>query len=80
MPDHIDAHRLCTRNRVLLKESRLCGCFYCESIYDPAEIKDWIDGRETAMCAKCGIDSVIPETEKYPLTKEFLKKMHDYWF
>ena len=77
---HISAHILCTKNRDLLEKSPKCGCFYCESVYDPSEIKNWIDGRTTAMCAKCGIDSVIPETEDYPLTTEFLKKMHDYWF
>ncbi len=80
MADHIDAHKLCTRNRDLLKKSRLCGCFYCKSLYAPKEIKDWIDFGMTAMCAKCGIDSVIPETEEYPLSPEFLQKMHDYWF
>ncbi len=50
--------------------------------YDPKEIKVWIDddGGKTAMCARCGIDSVIYETERYPLTEEFLKKMNEYWF
>ncbi len=77
---HINAHSLCTRNREMLLNRDKCGCFYCLSIYDPAEIKDWTDDGKTALCPCCGIDSVIYETEQYPLTTEFLKEMHDYWF
>ena len=77
---HISAHALCTNNRDALEKVSQCGCFYCERIYDPKEIKDWTDGGKTAMCARCGIDSVIPDTAEYPLTPEFLRKMHDYWF
>ena len=77
---HINAHVLSTRNRDLLKKSRLCGCFYCKSIYDPQEIDRWADGGETAFCPRCGMDSVLPETKEYPLSSEFLQKMHDYWF
>lgn len=80
MPDHIDAHALCTRNRKLLEERDRCGCFYCMNIFHPKEIIDWLDGEETALCPRCGIDSVIYETEEYPLTVEFLKKMNEYWF
>ena len=77
---HISAHALCTNNRDALKKSDRCGCFYCGRIYDPKEIKDWTDNGKTALCRHCGIDSVIPETDEYPLTPEFLKKMRDYWF
>ena len=65
--------------------SEVCGCFYCLEIYDPAGIVDWVDedaegiGR-TALCAKCGIDSVIGSASGYPITRDFLKQMHDYWF
>ena len=48
--------------------------------YDPKEIKDWVDGGKTALCPYCGIDSVIPDTEEYPLTTAFLKKMYHVWF
>ncbi|MBQ3507443.1 MAG: cytoplasmic protein [Clostridia bacterium] len=76
----MSAHALCTNNRDALEKNSRCGCFYCERIYDPREIKDWTDFGKTAMCGFCGIDSVIPETREYPLTPEFLKKMRDYWF
>mgnify|MGYP006974667791 CR=1 FL=1 len=74
------AHALCTHHREALKNADRCGCFYCKRIYDPKEIKDWVDGGKTALCPYCGIDSVIPDTEEYPLTTAFLKKMYHVWF
>ncbi len=77
---HLRAHGHCTRNRVELEASPLCGCFYCFAIYSPSEIDEWIDNDQTAMCARCGIDSVIGSKSGYPLTPDFLHRMHDYWF
>lgn len=74
------AHALCTHHREALKNVDRCGCFYCKSIYDPREITEWIDRHDTALCPYCGIDSVIPDTEEYPLTTAFLKKMYHVWF
>ena len=82
-PDHITAHKQCIRNWETIQKSTLCGCFYCETIFVPSQIEEWIeesDGKETALCPYCGIDSVIGDASGYPLTPEFLKQMHDYWF
>jgi len=49
-------------------------------IYSPREILDWVDDDKCALCAKCGIDSVIGSASKYPITKEFLSEMKQYWF
>ncbi|MBL8679418.1 MAG: hypothetical protein JNK05_09650 [Myxococcales bacterium] len=74
------------RNRDELARSRRCGCFYCLAIFDPSEIRQWIDkdasGRGlTALCAKCGIDSLIGDADIGPaLTKDLLAQMRDYWF
>lgn len=75
------AHTFCTNNRESLLKDSLCGCFYCLEIYSPKKIQDWIDeGDKTALCAHCGIDSVIGESSGYPITKEFLTEMQKYWF
>ena len=77
------AHKSSIFNKSALKRSKLCGCFYCLSIFPPKEIKNWIKeekGEPTAHCPHCYIDSVIPESEEYPLTKEFLTAMYNYWF
>jgi len=33
----------------------------------------------TAVC-ECGVDALISVEEGYPLTDDFLKEMHAYWF
>ena len=54
------AHKYSSNYRKLLERSTVCGCFYCERIFKPTEIKEWVDGGETALCPCCGIDSVLP--------------------
>lgn len=81
MSDYIDAHRFSDNHKEQLLKDNKCGCFYCLSIFDPVEIKEWVeDTSGTAICPFCGVDSVIGESTGYPITKEFLKKMKDYWF
>lgn len=80
------AHKHCSKHRQEILNSKLCGCFYCESVFKPSEITEWTDEDEnnrgqTALCPECGIDSVIGEKSGYPVTDvEFLKEMHKYWF
>ena len=74
-------HSLCNL-RKLVTVPQKCGCFYCCSIFDSSEIKDWTyDIPEyTALCPYCEIDSVIGEKSGYPITEVFMEEMHDYWF
>lgn len=65
--------------------SRICGCFYCLETFRPDEIIEWHLEDEsgigqTALCPKCGIDSVIGSDSGYPIEHSFLKKMKDFWF
>jgi hypothetical protein len=83
-------HRACTRHRERVTHSALCGCFYCLAVFPPAEITDWVDGPEgdddlqqgvTALCARCGIDAVLPDDiPGAPITGELLEAMHAHWF
>jgi hypothetical protein len=50
-----------------------CDPAYLRSVVDP-------DDDDTALCPKCGIDSVIGSVSGYPIERGFLKKMHDHWF
>lgn len=79
---HIEAHKLSINNKAILLESKRCGCFYCEKIFEPDKINEWVTDKldDTAVCPFCGIDSVIPETEEIKLDEELLKKMRDHWF
>jgi hypothetical protein len=63
----------------LLKD-KVCGCFSCLKIFAPTEIKEWVDEDKTAICPYCGIASIISESSKIPITKDFLEEMNNYWF
>ena len=88
--DMIAAHRYSSNHRESLLASDVCGCFYCLSIFSPSEIEDWVDARkgetdinesgQTALCPRCRIDSVLGSASGYPITRDFLQKMNDYWF
>jgi len=86
MPPERLAHKYSSNHMPQLKKDKLCGCFYCLRIFDPAEIEDWIiddnpiDKHGTAICPYCGIDSVIGESSGFPLTTEFLQRMKTIWF
>ena len=59
-----------------LERTKRCGCYYCISIYFSTEIKEWVDSEKTAICPKCGIDSVVPFDKKVDRTlEEFAEKL-----
>ena len=77
------AHKSCSSHKDEILASNLCGCFYCEQTFQPKEIEEWIEENiadgETAICPKCGIDSVL--SSKFPITdKHFLSEMNALWF
>jgi len=81
MPAKIcEAHKHSSKHRAEIRASETCGCFYCLTIFKSSEIQDWIDEGQTALCARCGVDSVIGAASGFPITKEFLEEMHKHWF
>jgi hypothetical protein len=83
-PGYVRAHKNSFDNRDEIRVSSLCGCFFCLSIFAPAEVVDWQDEKggtsATALCPMCGIDSVIGSASGFPITEDFLKKMNKRWF
>ena len=75
-----EAHRHSIRHRDELRDSEVCGCFYCLEIFDYKNIEDWTDDGDTALCPSCGIDSVIGAASGYPIDSEFLSAMKKQWF
>lgn len=69
-----------------LKRDRVCGCFYCGGIFDPAQITEWLidnnpcDRCGTAIYPHCGIDSGVNESSGFPITEQFLKEKNQYLF
>lgn len=81
------AHDESTFNRERLIAAGRCGCFHCLTTYLPDEITDWIpdhrrDGStdETALCPRCGIDSVIAMPPGGPRDESFLRRMNEEYF
>lgn len=79
-PNLAAAHKHCIRHRAEIEASQVCGCFYCLSMFPPAEIVEWIDDGQTALCPKCPVDSVLGSASGFPITREFLELMHERWF
>lgn len=79
-PDHVRAHEQCSNHRAEVEASEACGCFYCLEVFPPTEIGSWWDDGQTAVCPRCGIDSVIGSASGFPITVEFLRAMHAHWF
>lgn len=79
-PDHIRAHTRSSFHREEVLNGEICGCFYCLAIFELDKIEKWIDDRQTALCPRCSIDSVISSASGFPINREFLSKMHTYWF
>ena len=77
-------HRYCSNNRALIAVSDSCGCFYCLETFPGTDVVEWIheDPRKpanTALCPRCGIDSVLP-SPPVELNKKFLAAMDKHWF
>jgi hypothetical protein len=75
-PNHIRAHRHCSRHGSEIERSERCGCFYCLETFAPKEIQEWTDSGATAMCPRCGIDSVTGSASGFSLSRDFLQQMH----
>ena len=63
-------------NRKNLKKDKICGCYFCLTIFKTSEIEDWIDKKDTAICPYCGVDAIVSESCGYKPTNEVLKKLH----
>lgn len=70
----------CTHHQMLMEQVARCGCFFCLSLFGPAEIQDWTDDGKTALCPRCGVDSVLPDLPLYTLDRTLLTEMHAQFF
>ena len=78
------ANKAAFENWESVKNSRLCGCYYCCGIFPSSEVteNDWVPdlhGR-TVLCPYCSIDSVIGDASGIPIQEDILEELHDYWF
>lgn len=77
------AHKCSIYNQQQVLASKLCGCFYCERIFNASEVDNFLEenkGGKTAWCPYCDTDAVIGDASGFPVTKEFLSAMNKRWF
>lgn len=76
----IAAHKHSSRHRAEIEVSARCGCFFCFRTFPNTEIKAWTDANQTALCPRCGVDSVLGSASKHRLDDTFLRQMHTHFF
>ena len=72
-----EIHDKSSYHRDAIEKSLWCGCFYCLNTFRPEEIEEWIDKSQTALCPKCGIDSVLPHEWT---NRRLLEEMREAYF
>lgn len=76
----IAAHKHASRHRAEIEASARCGCFFCFRTFPSSDIRAWIDAKQTALCPRCGVDSVIGSASNHRLDDAFLRGMHQHFF
>ena len=65
-----------SNHRAEIDQSAHCGCFSCFRRFVAADIRAWIDKDQTALCPRCGIDSVIGSASGFTVDDRFLRNLH----
>ena len=73
-------HTYSVHNRDRIAVSSKCYCFHCKAIMESREILRFADNGQTAICPKCSIDSILPDSIDEPLDKTIIVEMNEYWF
>ena len=77
-------NRLTAYGRPVLEGTHLrCGCFHCGSTFTGSDVVDWMpeeDSEDTALCPYCGCDTVIYETDAFPVSTALLSRLYAHWF
>jgi hypothetical protein len=74
------AHSHASKHRVSIEASDQCVCFSCFARFKPAKIAAWIDANQTALCPKCGLDSVLGAASGSRIDEPFLRRLHIHIF
>jgi hypothetical protein len=92
MTDLLAATRHASANQAEIEASKVCGCYCCMQTFAPDEIVAWagldvsnFDNPDsassgTALCPRCGSESVIGDKSGYNLDADFLGRMNEAWF
>lgn len=76
------AHKKAFQNEPLVQIAKDCACFCCLEHFPASAIDGWVDDKlhRTAMCPKCGIDSVLTEETLDRVPDNLLKALQAEYF
>lgn len=92
MADLLQANQHAVNNQAEIEASTVCGCYCCMQTFPPDEIVAWtgLDVSNfadpdamtsgTALCPRCGSESVIGDKSGYTIDANFLGRMNEAWF
>lgn len=75
-----EVHKYSIYNMDQAEASKKAGCYHCLAEFEPSAIKSLTDDDRTALCPKCGIDSVLFDASLYEINQTTLIKLKKYWF
>ena len=73
-------HCYSTHNKKWVDTADQCYCFYCKRRINAADITEYADDGQTALCPKCGVDSLLPDSIEEAVDAITVSLMHEYWF
>lgn len=62
--------------------SKQAGCFFCGEIYSADKVREYVeelDGRKTALCPCCDIDSVLFDVD-VEISDDLLRTLQHHYF
>jgi hypothetical protein len=62
------------RNREALEKDGEFSCYFCYNKGKLKDLKHWVDTNSTALCPRCGIDSILPGDIDPKLLEEICKQ------
>ena len=75
-----EAYTHASNHRREIEASTRAGCFYCLAVFPARQVRTWVDGGETAICPRCGVDAVLGDKLPGAVKPGFLEKMRTRWF
>ena len=72
--------RIAMKNRKMIEQSSLVGCYSCCKIFDSKDVKEYTDRNETALCPHCNVDCLVGNQCGFVLEESILIKARQYWF
>jgi hypothetical protein len=66
-------------NRQFMVPGSACRCFHCLKEFPAEDVSHWTDRGKTALCPRCGIDSVLSNSAD-ELTDDLIRRLQATYF